>query len=319
MRDFISKALMVPRLVVDRGFERPFSNYRVIDIPKKSGGERRVFNPAPELKMIQIWLAEAVFSLFPVSQIALAYRKNTSILNNAAQHREFNYSVRVDINNFFESIRFQDLKSIFVRHENSEPRIFIGEERLFFEERFHEEVIMPACFLKDGRLPIGYASSPIISNVVMEPLDEGLLVILRKELPSSSPFCLTRYADDFVFSTNEKGRCKDFLRIFNSFLSDCSFPKLTINHKKTRFMSRKGGSTLVTGLKINSEGRVGVHSSYRDHIRLLLKLYRKGGLESRDLNALPGHLNFVRYVDPALFTKLSFRYSSEIEKIMNGN
>ena len=87
---------------------------------------------------------------------------------------------------------------------------------------------------------------------------------------------------------------------------------MRLNESKTRFMSRARGSTLITGLRVNGQGVVGVHPNYRDHVRLLVKLYAHGKLRSDDVQKLRGHLAFIEHADPRLFTRLSFKYFDKI-------
>lgn len=80
-------------------------------------------------------------------------------------------------------------------------------------------------------------------------------------------------------------------------------------------MSRMGGSTLITGLRINQQGNVRVHANYRDHVRLLLKHYSAGKLNAEESQKLIGHLAYLENVDPKLFTRLSFKYFLDISKL----
>lgn len=126
---------------------------------------------------------------------------------------------------------------------------------------------------------------------------------------------VTRYADDFVFSTDSRGACKEFLVELRSLLAATQSPRLSINEAKNRFMSRKGGTTLITGLRVNNDGDVGIHADYRDHVRLLLKLFSTNRLVPNERESLRGHLAFIEHADPGLFTRLSFRYYAEIAKL----
>jgi hypothetical protein len=152
----------------------------------------------------------------------------------------------------------------------------------------------------------------------MFALDEALAGLVHSNSGVFGEAKLTRYADDFVFSTNRKGACSHFERGLEGLLKAHSSPKLAINSGKTRKMSRSGGSTLITGLRVKPSGEVGVHANYRDRVRLLLKLYAAGRLRSEDFEALRGHLTFVRHADPALFTRLSFKYHKYMATLLEG-
>lgn len=272
-------------------------------IRKRSGGYRPIVQPAVKLKPILCWLDAALLSKLPVHKIATAFRPGKSILENTEAHSASKYSVRVDISNFFPSIRCNDLAQTIQDTKSMLPQWACATKTL--------ALISKVCFDRDGRLPIGYSTSPSIANAVMYKIDCQLVELISKEAEFGSAV-ITRYADDFVFSTNRVGACNAFVDALTQTLAANRLPELTINHPKTRFMSKAGGSMLITGLRVNNQSNVVVHANYRDHVRLLLKLYKAGQLRSEDVPKLVGHIAYVQHVDPALFTKLSFKFHQEI-------
>jgi RNA-directed DNA polymerase len=281
--------------------------YRKIRVKKRSGGERVLVQPAAELKMVLAWLEAGVISKLPISSVATAFRPGASIVKNANEHRNSLYSVRVDIKDFFSSIRASDLMAVVRKN--------LGVLPLFVTDPGFDELVRRGCFDRDGRLPIGYPTSPGIANAVMYGLDGALLEMVKRDPTKFGLARLTRYADDFVFSTDKPGACRMFVHDFEQLLAKNISPRLRINASKTRFMSRAGGSTLVTGLRINQNGLIRVHPAYRDHVRLLMKHFSAGVLVADDLPRLVGHLAFVEHADPRLFTRLSFRYFEEIARL----
>ena len=303
----ISKDLEVPGILVESALKNPFGDCKILEIPKRNGsGFRRVYHPSVKLKLVQTWLSTVVFSKLPVSPIASAYVKGKSIVDNARAHSRFRYSIRVDIENFFGSIKLEHLVLTLNRNER-----FIGD--VYCLDGFFD-VLRKSCFSRENYLLIGYTTSPIVSNAVMCDWDNELLSLLKKEFGGGERFCLTRYSDDFVFSTNEKGACRRFFRSFKAFCESRSSPSLRVNENKTRFMSSMHGA-MITGLLVNKEGDVRVSRKYRDGVRLLLSLYKKGRLKSEDFEKLSGHLSFVSYADPKFFTSLSYRYYEEIDRL----
>ena len=84
--------------------------YKVYKIPKRTPGEfRTIAHPARELKFVQRWLIKRVLCTLPVHSAAMAYRKDTSILDNAVQHAKHRYLLKMDIQDFFPSIKPSDL------------------------------------------------------------------------------------------------------------------------------------------------------------------------------------------------------------------
>lgn len=281
--------------------------YRKIRVKKRSGGERVLIQPAAELKMVLAWLDAEVISKLPINSIATAFRPGASIVKNATEHRNSPYSVRVDIKDFFPSIRADDLMTVVRNNVLTLPS--------FVEDAGFAEVVRRGCFDRDGRLPIGYPTSPAIANSVMYGIDSALWKLVTGDPTRFGRAHLTRYADDFVFSTDKAGACRAFVDDFEQLLAMTACPRIRLNTSKTRFMSRAGGSTLITGLRINQSGLVRVHPTYRDHVRLLIKHFSDGTLRADDIPRLIGHLAFIEHADPRLFTRLSFRYFEEIAKL----
>jgi RNA-directed DNA polymerase len=305
--EMICTELTVPPEMVEDALRLAHIRYRVIRVKKRSGGERKMVQPSAELKLIQRWLFDHVLSKLSVSQLATAFQPGTSIVINANFHKDSRYSVRVDLKEFFPSIRRQDLEKVLSEFKSVVPPWATASG--------FSQFLLKACFDKEGRLPIGYPTSPCIANVVMFELDRILEQEIFKDEGRFGCSVLTRYADDFVFSTNKRGACKEFVDLLRDLLSKTPSPKLCLNEDKTRFMSRNGGSTLVTGLRITPEGFVRVHPEYRDHVRLLLKLYSLGKLKAEEIQPLRGHLAFIEHADAHLFTRLSFRYYEDIARL----
>ncbi|WP_087750428.1 retron St85 family RNA-directed DNA polymerase [Paraburkholderia caledonica] len=303
----ISHDLLVPQSLLEDALRRAHVRFRKIKIPKRSGGERVLLQPAAELKLILSWADSYVLRKAPVSNVATAFEPGTSIVRNAQIHSKSDYSVRVDLSNFFPSIRSHDLLRALSKARQHFP------EWVF--ERDFEDMLRKACFDRADSLPVGYMTSPRIANIVMLDVDTTLQTTISSNPERFGRAYITRYADDFVFSTNRKGACNEFVEELRTLLASRPSPKLAINEAKTRFMSRKGGTTLITGLRVNNDGDVGVHANYRDHIRLLLKLFATGRLEQAENESLRGHLAFIEHADPSLFTRLSYRYHAEIAKL----
>lgn len=282
------------------------SRCRKFSIPKKNGGRRSIIQPAVKVKPILSWLSLNIFSLLPVHGAATAFRKGKSILDNASIHKGSAYSVRLDLEDFFPSIKPRDLWQVMLDSRGLLPEWAIAQDAF--------RLISDVCFDLNDRLPIGYSTSPEIANAVMHRIDATLATAVLDD-SRFGVAAITRYADDFVFSTDKRGACKEFVDLLSKVVEATASPALKINENKTRYMSRAGGSTIITGLRVNNSGAVIVPAEYRDHVRLLLKLFDSGRLKSDEVPQLVGHLAFIEHVDPALFTKLSFSHYKNIEAL----
>jgi len=87
------------------------TTYRRYHIPKKKGGSRVINHPSKQTKAIQYALMNTILCDLPVHECAAGYRKNlkSPLLQNAKVHAPFSYSIRLDMKDFFPSIRPIDL------------------------------------------------------------------------------------------------------------------------------------------------------------------------------------------------------------------
>jgi hypothetical protein len=228
------------------------------------------------------------------------------VLENAREHQENFYFIKADLENFFPSITYSDFQPyLFSWHKRSNPPWKLTSKA--------EHLIKQTCFYKDDALAIGYPCSPAISNIVMRDFDERLFAHLKNSGARDVKY--TRYADDIVISYKNKGKKKTLFDLLSKEIADCKTPAIKINEKKTRFGSSLSGTAFVTGLKITHDRRIIVRKEYKDQLRLLLNLQKKGSLPPAEHQKTLGHLNYIRHVNPSLFNKLTTTYFEEIESI----
>lgn len=160
----------------------------------------------------------------------------------------------------------------------------------------------------------------------MYPVDLAIKEEIKEE--KYGKMLYTRYADDLIFSTDKKGECRIFLKELRRIIKGIKSPKIEINECKTNTYSSSAGSAIVTGLRIANDGHITIHKKQKDHIRLLLSLYKKGILKNDDYDSykkgivkhdnyfsLLGYLAYVRYVDSAFYSKIQHKYFKEIDGI----
>lgn len=302
----IARELQMPLEAIEASVATSHARIRRVEFTKRNGERRFAYQAAATVKPVLLWLRMRVLPHLEVSPIAVAFRRESSILKNAQAHKDSRYSIRIDIKDFFPSISSSDI----VRVIQTSGHIRAAG----WNTDAVSELVERVCFDRLRRLPIGFPTSPDLANAVMYSIDSALLGAISDHNRFGSAV-LTRYADDFVFSTDKRGACELFLDEFRQTLACCHSPMLRINEEKTRFMSRAGGSTLITGLRVTNQGGVRVHANYRDHVRLLLHHFKAGRLSDEERVRLTGHLAFIEHVDPGLFTRLSFRYSDQIAEL----
>lgn len=303
----ISEDLNVPESMLNEALSRSRKLVKHIKIPKQDGSERLVYQPSKKLKIIQYWLDSHIFSNLRVHESATAYQKDKSIKVNASSHRNSRYFLKLDFKDFFPSIKFKDFAPFLQEWHNKNNPLFKEIELL--------EIVRLACFYLRDSLPIGYPTSPVISNIVMYEFDTHITAFLSdKDKYGKSIY--TRYADDLTFSTNEKGACKKIKTLVSKELRSMGSPCLKLNPRKTRFVSSSGGSAFITGLRVCHDGHITVHRKYKDRIRLLISLYQKGVLPEKERNSLKGHLSHIRNVDSSFYTKLQKKHFNAISALL---
>ena len=273
------------------------SLYTFFEIPKKSGGTRKIYAPNKDLKSIQKKLEHALstYQKFILnkhninSTISHAFEKDKSIFTNAQIHRNKRFVLNIDLENFFESFHFGRVKGFF-------------EKNKYFQLPSEVAIIIAQLACYNGHLPQGAPSSPVITNLICNNLDMKLLYISKKYKLN-----YTRYADDLTFSTNNK----NFINQYDSFFEDLNKiikkSGFNINENKTRLQYRDSKQE-VTGLIVNK--KINVNRNYYKTTRSIANsLYTTGEFlidgNKGTINQLEGRFSFINQVD---------KYNNQIAK-----
>jgi RNA-directed DNA polymerase len=206
--------------------------YRTYKIPKRNGGLRRIDEPLPTLKLIQRWVLDEILSHVKISEHAYAFAENCSIVKNAKPHLGSKKILSLDIQNFFGTIDFPRVYSLFSR---------LGYNNVIATTLSHLVTFK-------GVLPQGAPTSPAISNIVALKMDRRFYAYAEK-------FNLkyTRYADDITFSGKFKtGTVISFVK---KVVEEEGFK---LNEAKTRAMGRHQAQE-VTGIITNVRLQVPRH------------------------------------------------------------
>jgi RNA-directed DNA polymerase len=207
--------------------------YRIRSIPKASGGTRTIHAVSGKLKDIQRKVLDKLQADFPPSSRAHGFVPERSIITNAIPHRRKKVLVKLDIRDFFPSIRFARVMGLF----QSAPFHFGREAAITLAQI----ICVPG---DNGPLPQGGVLSPYVANVICRRLDQKLAAIAREHRCH-----FTRYADDLTFSTNDVKRLnrEQLIARVEAAVTNEGF---TINSKKTRVL-RQSDRQIVTGIVVN--------------------------------------------------------------------
>lgn len=249
------------------------SFYRDFNIPKRSGGVRYICAPYPSLKECQRWILDEILYRLKSHPATIGYRPGKSILDHAKKHcRQGNSVLIIDIKDFFPSIK--------------KARVI----RFFSELGYSREICVALagiCTLEDS-LPQGAPTSPTLSNLMLQHMDERLTGLSRGVRIKYS-----RYADDLCFSgpTIPRSTLISVTKILEEF-------GFCVNDSKVRFLPASSGSQMVTGINI-SQGKLRPAKRFRRELEQSVHFIGRYGFHS--------HVSKLKIRDPAYLSKLRGR------------
>ena len=238
-------------------------HYRRLELRKNSGGVRALDVPDDELKVIQRRIQRQILMKFSLSEYASAYVRRRTLPHHAAPHVGKRYLLKLDIADFFGSIRFEQIhRSVF--HSG------------YFPKQIGVMLTKLCCFR--GALPQGAPTSSAISNLVMRQFDRNM-----GRWCASRGIAYTRYSDDMAFS-GERPLYPVYEKA-KAMLEEMGF---TLNEQKTRFVSNAGRQS-VTGLTVNE--KISVSREYKRRLRQEIYYALKFGAADSILKA--EHRDFI--------------------------
>ena len=240
--------------------------YDTFYIPKKSGGLRRIDAPKAELmnalRRLKTIFEEDFHALYHTA--AFAYIKNRSTISAVERHQKNNskWFAKLDLHDFFGSTTLDYVMSMFAMvfpfsEVVKEPQ---GEREL--------RTAMSLAFLNGG-LPQGTPISPLITNVMMIPVDFKLSNKLRDF--EKQRFIYTRYADDFIISSKYDFDVHTIEGLVVGTLRDFGAP-FTINARKTRYGSSAGRNWNL-GVMLNKDNEITVGHKKKKQFQSMLYNY----------------------------------------------
>ena len=268
--------------------------YKRYEVPKAKGGKRTIYHPAKELKALQRWLLRNVLGRLPVHAAAAAYLKGKNIADHARQHRQCRFLLRVDFQDFFESIGSGDIE----RHLRQFAEFLPPDwEEVDFE-------LLTSLVCRRSRLTVGSVTSPALSNTVCWHLDHELTALAERH-----GLRYSRYADDLYFSASEPNVLTGIVTEIKQVLGNLPYPRFKVNDTKTHHMSHKGRMS-ITGIVLPSDLSTGlsVGRTRKRAIRSLLFNWEK--LNPIERRRVRGMLANARSIEPNLINRLVLKYGT---------
>lgn len=270
--------------------------YETFHIPKKSGGLRRIDAPKPELmnalRNLKTIFEEDFHALYHTS--AFAYVKNRCTVDAVKRHQKNNskWFGKLDLHDFFGSTTLDYVIKMF-------SMVFPFSEIVKFPNGEAElRKALDLAFLNGG-LPQGTPLSPLITNVMMIPVDYKLVNAFRDF--DKQRFIYTRYADDFIISSKVDFDVHRVEKLVVDTLHEFGAP-FTINESKTRYGSSAGRNWNL-GVMLNKDNEITVGHKKKRQFQSMLYNYitdkRKGiSWPREDVQTMQGLHSYYRMVEP---------------------
>lgn len=270
--------------------------YETFHIPKKSGGLRRIDAPKPELmnalRNLKTIFEEDFHALYHTS--AFAYVKNRCTVDAVKRHQKNNskWFGKLDLHDFFGSTTLDYVIKMF-------SMVFPFSEIVKFPNGEAElRKALDLAFLNGG-LPQGTPLSPLITNVMMIPVDYKLANAFRDF--DKQRFIYTRYADDFIISSKVDFDVHRVEKLVVDTLHEFGAP-FTINESKTRYGSSAGRNWNL-GVMLNKDNEITVGHKKKRQFQSMLYNYitdkRKGISWPREgIQTMQGLHSYYRMVEP---------------------
>ena len=276
--------------------------YREFHIPKKSGGLRKIDAPEPELmdalRRLKTIFEEDFHVLYHTSAFAYVRKRSTIDAVKRHQSNESRWFGKYDLSNFFGSTTLEFVIKMF---SMIYPFSEVVKESVGLEEL---RTALELAFL-DGGLPQGTPISPLITNVMMIPVDYKLANGLREY--NHQRFVYTRYADDFLISSKYTFSFRDIESYIINTLKEFDAP-FTIKSQKTRYGS-SAGSNWNLGVMLNKDNEITIGHKRKRQFQAMLASYvmdKQHGTDwdRSDIQAMEGYRNYYRMVEGESIDKL---------------
>lgn len=282
--------------------------YTQFYIPKKSGGLREINAPVPELmtalRNLKTLFETKMFAKYHTAAFAYVPGRSTIDAIKRHQRNDSHWFLKTDFSNFFGSTTPE-----FLRYSLS---LIFPFSEIVKSQRGRDALdrALSLCFLHGG-LPQGTPISPMLTNLMMIPIDHKVYNSMRNF--NGQSFVYTRYADDSLISSRREFDYTQIIEFINSTLADFRTP-FQIKDEKTRYGSR-AGSNWNLGLMLNKDNEITIGYKNKQWLRAMISNYildRQNGVmwDLHDVQVLRGQINYYRMVEEEYVDGV-IRYNNE--------
>lgn len=300
-----------------RGHERS-SLYETFYIPKKSGGLRQINAPKPELmdalRRLKTLFETDFHALYHTSAFAYVKKRSTVDAVKRHQQNESKWFGKLDLHDFFGSTSMEFVMSMLSVIFPFSEVIGVNDGRDALQKA------LELAFLNGG-LPQGTPLSPLITNIMMIPIDFTLTKKFRSN--EKQKFVYTRYADDFIISSKFDFDIKDVEKIVIDTLKEFNAP-FTINSSKTRYGSSAGRNWNL-GVMLNKDNKITVGHKNKRRLQSMVYNYitdKRKGVEwdKNDIQTMHGLISYYRMVEEeninAIISHINIKMNTNVMQLI---
>lgn len=270
--------------------------------------DRTVYKTTRKLKTFHSFISLFILEYLKInSRVVYSYRKGFNSLDAVSKHAHSKYFFQTDIEHFFENLTTPLVRKTILAGAENSPVSDIEK----YIDRILELITL------NNSLPLGFSSSPIMSNACLYDFDNKLEnYCIRNEL------IYTRYSDDIIISSLKQEPIAQIETIIEDTLNNTYQGQLTLNKQKSKH-TRKGNKVKLLGLAVLPNGKISVDIKIKKEIEILLFHYindRSKFLDHEKVNQdvtkgidlLFGYLNYVSTIDKDYLEKLRKKFGATV-------
>jgi len=265
---------------------------------------RVIYKPSKKLRVFHSFLNSFLFEHLPTNpRVSFAYRKGANPHQALLPHAHSRAFYQTDLTKFFDSIRAPLIRRVLV--ESTTP---ISDLELYVDR-------VLALSTVDGRLPIGFSTSPRISNACLKGFDDSL-----EDLCLKRGLVYSRYADDIMVSSEDRRHIEHIEGELETLLLTKLGPEFKINRSKSK-LTTVGRKVKALGMVILPSGQVSIDMEIKKKVEVQLHFYirdrpRLLAMFNHDMEAglqqLSGYISHIHAADPNYLEKLRRKYGTTV-------
>lgn len=269
---------------------------------------RLIYKPSKRLRAFHSFLNLFLVEHLPTnSSASFAYRKGASLLNAVAPHVKNRAFYQTDFAKFFESITSELVRSV----------IYAAPTPILDLEDHLDRIL--SILTVDNCLPIGYSTSPPLSNACLFGFDARM-----EKASAEKGWIYTRYADDIIISGASREAIGDADEVIRNCIAVELGDNFSLNEKKSK-LTTKGRKIKILGLLILPNETIAIDRDVRFKIESYIYFYIKdrarlakifeeerGEDFEEGLQRLSGLVSYAAAIDEKYLERLRVKFGTTV-------